>query len=183
LDARVGRDGKVRPLDRAERRAEAERLLAADPRASLRDIGRQCGLSPETVRDVRSRMSPHGGAPLSATADPAHARPAAERPHRAERPRTAEVAGQSMDLRQLLKGLTSDPSIRSSELGRTFLRALAASVRLTECGEELAGVLPDHCRDRIALAARLSSETWQDFASVIKDHPRGDGVDPGGRGR
>jgi hypothetical protein len=55
-DARIGRDGRVRPLDSAERRSKASKLMAGNPSASLREIARQAGISPETARQVRARL-------------------------------------------------------------------------------------------------------------------------------
>lgn len=55
-NARVGRDGKVRPLDSAEGRRRAAELLTERPGASLRDVARAAGISPATVLDVRKRL-------------------------------------------------------------------------------------------------------------------------------
>ena len=55
-DARVGRDGKVRPLNSGEGRRRAAELLAQQPEASLRDVARAAGISPATVLDVRKRL-------------------------------------------------------------------------------------------------------------------------------
>jgi ParB-like chromosome segregation protein Spo0J len=57
LDARIGRDGRVRPLDGAQRRAAAARLMREEPGASLRDVARRVGISPETARRVRAQLS------------------------------------------------------------------------------------------------------------------------------
>jgi ParB-like nuclease family protein len=50
---RVGRDGRERPVDIAERRRIAKDAIIAHPGASLRTIAELAGLSPGTVRDVR----------------------------------------------------------------------------------------------------------------------------------
>ena len=55
-NARVGRDGKVRPLDSGVGRRRAAELLAQQPDASLRDVARGAGISPATVLDVRKRL-------------------------------------------------------------------------------------------------------------------------------
>jgi len=44
LDARSGRDGRVRPRDSAGCRTRAGNLMAGNPGASLRDIARQAGI-------------------------------------------------------------------------------------------------------------------------------------------
>lgn len=56
LDTRVGRDGRARPVDGAQRREVAARLLAENPGASLREVARQAGISAETVRGLRTAL-------------------------------------------------------------------------------------------------------------------------------
>ncbi|MET9296416.1 ParB/RepB/Spo0J family partition protein [Streptomyces sp. NPDC003077] len=57
MSARIGRDGRARPLSSAEGRRLAGRLIVEFPEASLRVIARMAGISPGTVRDVRARLS------------------------------------------------------------------------------------------------------------------------------
>ncbi|WP_345601370.1 winged helix-turn-helix transcriptional regulator, partial [Streptomyces coacervatus] len=54
--ARIGRDGRARPLSSARGRELASRLIRQDPGASLRQIARRAGISPATVADVRDRL-------------------------------------------------------------------------------------------------------------------------------
>jgi ParB-like chromosome segregation protein Spo0J len=56
VSGRVGRDGRVRPLDISEGRRAAAKLIRDNPGASLRNIALQAGISPETARDVRARL-------------------------------------------------------------------------------------------------------------------------------
>jgi ParB-like chromosome segregation protein Spo0J len=53
---RVGRDGRVRPIDPAAVRAQIAEELVRQPDASLRKIASAVGASPETVRSVRNEM-------------------------------------------------------------------------------------------------------------------------------
>jgi hypothetical protein len=53
---RIGRDGRARPIDPSAQRARIRAALAACPEASLRDIARAVGASPETVRAVRADL-------------------------------------------------------------------------------------------------------------------------------
>ncbi|MEU0118075.1 ParB N-terminal domain-containing protein [Streptomyces bobili] len=55
--ARLGRDGRLRPVDSSAGRLLAARLVREMPDASLRDISARAGISPGTVRDVRARLS------------------------------------------------------------------------------------------------------------------------------
>ena len=53
---RVGRDGRVRPIDPAAVRAQIAEELVRQPDASLRKIASAVGASPETVRSVKNEM-------------------------------------------------------------------------------------------------------------------------------
>ena len=55
-NVRVGRDGRIRPLDSSSARRRAAELLTGQPEASLRDVARVAGISPATVLDVRKRL-------------------------------------------------------------------------------------------------------------------------------
>ncbi|QSB13294.1 ParB-like nuclease domain-containing protein [Natronosporangium hydrolyticum] len=54
--ARVGRDGRVRPLDPAQGRRLAASVITSRPDASLREVARLAGVSVGTARDVRRRL-------------------------------------------------------------------------------------------------------------------------------
>jgi hypothetical protein len=62
--ARLGRDGRVRPVDTIAARAAASKLLEETPEKSLREVARQVGASVSTIRDVRARVS-RGEAPVA----------------------------------------------------------------------------------------------------------------------
>jgi ParB-like chromosome segregation protein Spo0J len=64
LDARRGRDGRLRPVNLAARRAQVAEALKARPEASLREIASAVGVSPDTVRRIRSAAQ-SADAPLS----------------------------------------------------------------------------------------------------------------------
>ena len=59
-DARIGRDGRVRPLDPRAQRVRIAEAIRAQPRASLREIAGPIGVSPETVRRVRATLAEQG---------------------------------------------------------------------------------------------------------------------------
>jgi hypothetical protein len=56
LHKRVGKDGRVRPVNAAAERQLAAKLLDEHPDASLREIASRAGISPGTVRDVLARL-------------------------------------------------------------------------------------------------------------------------------
>jgi ParB-like chromosome segregation protein Spo0J len=59
--ARIGRDGRVRPIDGAAGRMLAAELVSGNPDLSLRQVARVAGISPETARDVRNRCRGRAG--------------------------------------------------------------------------------------------------------------------------
>ena len=59
-EARIGRDGRVRPLDARAQRARIAAAIKENPQGSLRAIARPIGVSPETVRRVRAAMAEQG---------------------------------------------------------------------------------------------------------------------------
>jgi hypothetical protein len=67
---RVGRDGRVRPIDAAELRARITEELIRQPEASLRSIAACVGSSPETVRSVRGKLRTAAGGPVVTESDP-----------------------------------------------------------------------------------------------------------------
>jgi ParB-like chromosome segregation protein Spo0J len=68
---RIGRDGRVRPIDPVAVRARIAKELTRRPDASLRTIANAVGASPETVRSVRNEMR----AAVAANLPDAHAKP------------------------------------------------------------------------------------------------------------
>lgn len=55
--ARIGRDGRKRPVDPSEVRRRVAEVVRSDPDASTRSIASLTGASQATVRDVRQRLS------------------------------------------------------------------------------------------------------------------------------
>jgi ParB-like chromosome segregation protein Spo0J len=54
---RVGRDNRLRPVNGMSARARVAKALEENPGASLRSVAAQVGVSPETVRSVRLRLT------------------------------------------------------------------------------------------------------------------------------
>ena len=155
-DTRVGMDGRARPVDPSRRRQAAAQLLADNPGASLREVARQAGLSPETVRKLRAQLAPVNGAAgrrlATATRPPRTGEPV----RTGEPPRTGEMAVQA---------LLADPAFRSTDSGRALLRLLTASRALHDSGSEFLDKAPAHCLGRLAEAARACAREWEAFAA------------------
>lgn len=166
VNARVGSDGKVRPLNSAEGRLKAAEVLAERPEASLREVARLAGISPATVSDVRKRIA-LGELPVTVRADaPAPHKdtdtPAQEPGVRGNRgPRRLE----QVDPTPVLKKLLRDPSLRHNEEGRNLLRLLQQNA--LAMSSELTVVVPPHCRELVVKLARQYAETWYEFAMEL----------------
>ncbi|MEU6586735.1 ParB N-terminal domain-containing protein [Nocardia sp. NPDC046763] len=161
--ARLGRDGKVRPVDSAAGRTRASRLLAARPDASLREIANAAGISPATVRDVRARLD-RGEAPV---------------PERGRRtPKPVRVRDQTAS--ELLSAMYRDPSLRLTGSGRTLLRLLSSPLLGERTREQLVMTVPPHCADLVAQIARECAAGWHKFADELAARPRTlvDGIHP-----
>ncbi len=146
--ARIGRDGRIRPVNSAEARRAASDAMAKRPEASLREIARLAGISPNTVRDVRQRMG-RGEDPVPS------------------RPFDGQSAG-SRDRASLMQVLRRDPSLRLSESGRALLRWLDAMAKSPEICEDPVESVPPHCAYVLVELAVRCAEDWQDVASRLE---------------
>jgi len=178
--ARLGRDGKVRPLNSGEGRRRAAELLNQHPTASLRDVARAAGISPATVLDVRKRLQrgepaiPEKRSANGSTTDGAEA--AAERD---ESP--APVARFSLptvrfaaarDPASTVAKLLRDPSLRGSEGGRRMLRLLHSNAAGTEDLPGIVADVPPHCVAIVLQLARQYAQMWDDFARELDGRAR-----------
>ncbi|MET0132342.1 MAG: ParB/RepB/Spo0J family partition protein, partial [Kibdelosporangium sp.] len=122
-NTRIGRDGRLRPLDSSEGRRLAGELMRANPNRSLRDIARAVGIAPSTVLDVRNRLS-SGEDPVPARRESAARSDRAETGSGQPRRQVTARAEPDLDPAVIMQTLRKDPSLRFSEAGRTLLRWL-----------------------------------------------------------
>ncbi len=164
LTSRMGRDGRVRPLNGARGRLQAAQLMAEHPGASLREVARHAGVSPATARDVRQRME-RGEKPTLTGSGPARGCTAAP----------ASGAAPDAAVQKLLR----DPSLRHSEHGRQLLRLLQVNNAAgAQDWSGMAVAVPPHCTAIIGQIARHYAQMWQGFAQELDQ--RAMILDPGG---
>jgi ParB-like chromosome segregation protein Spo0J len=164
--ARIGRDGRVRPLDSADGRREASRLITAFPDASLREIARAAGISPATVRDVRQRVQ-RGEDP----APPRRARANRDGSARKGGAETAPDGSQRLSTQErnaVLQRLERDPSLRFAETGNRVLRWLKRRVIAEEEWRDVADAIPPHSVYLLAPLARRCANEWLEFAQQLE---------------
>ncbi|MGW7533040.1 streptomycin biosynthesis protein [Amycolatopsis sp. NPDC054798] len=155
-NTRVGRDGRLRPLDSSAGRRLAGELMRADPNRSLRDIARAAGIAPSTVLDVRNRLDlGQALVPVQRTGGSRQAR----------RP----APGPDLDPAVIMQTLRRDPSLRFSEAGRALLRWLDAHVLAGQAAAPPAESIPRHCLGTVADLARHNARFWAAFGEQVDE--------------
>ncbi|MET8827959.1 ParB N-terminal domain-containing protein [Streptomyces sp. NPDC004610] len=173
---RVGRDGRVRPVDMAERRRRAGELISANPDLSLRQIARAAGISPETARDVRNRLS-RGEEPLlpprprAVRAEPRDdllkVVPQTACAEQAARHDPAAASPFAEDL-SAVNRLKADPALRLNETGRQLLRLLSVHMLPADEWEGIIGTVPPYWGGTVAHLARECAHIWEEVASRVE---------------
>jgi len=174
---RVGRDGRVRPLNSDDGRLRASELLKENPHASTEEVGLAAGISPTTVKDVRKRLrrgddpvprrqrtSAPGEQAGQRTTAPSQPRVGAGAAKRAD----AAARSQGTDQRRLVERLRNDPSIRFTQTGRALLSWLVFGPRTVEEAVESANHVPEHHVGSVAALARQKAQLWQQLAVQLE---------------
>lgn len=167
-NSRLGRDGRIRPVDGTGGRLLAAELMRADPDRSLREIARAAGIAPSTALDVRNR--------LRVGADPLPAGRTATGP-RTRRPAADGAPVPDVDPAAVLDALRNDPSLRFTESGRGLLRWLGLHVLDERVPTILLDSLPPHCAGAVAALARHNARFWGLFGDRLAELA-GDQVQP-----
>ena len=169
---RRGRDGRVRPVDGTAGRVAVTRLLADRQHASLREIAREAGVSPDTVRNVRNRIQRGENPVLSLPRSGQREAPSGQEvTPRARTYRPAPPNG-FLEKSALVRSLRNDPSLRFSEAGRTLLRLLGICALNQQEWLKLSETVPAHRAASIAQLAREYGQAWQNFAVAVEQRQR-----------
>jgi hypothetical protein len=165
---RIGKDGRVRPLDPGQGRRLAEQAIFSNPGASLRQIAEAAGISLATASRVRNRIR-RGQNPIPPR-QPRMPAPSAGAFGRASGHRGKPPG--APDLATALRDLRKDPSLRYTESGRTLLRCLDQHTRGPGQIRYLMDAVPPHSAHRIAALARTCAREWLDLASDLEHRLR-----------
>lgn len=170
---RVGRDGRVRPVDGSAGRRRASEVIAMKPDAPLRAIAREAGVSVGTARDVRERL--RAGRDPVLTSQPGTAKergPSVEGAVKAQRHRVGN-ARQSIDWRSVRGNLSKDPAVKYAENGRAFVRWVDSHAIEPVEWCELIDAVPPHWRNSVAELARSCAVAWLEFAQELEQRAPG----------
>ncbi|MFH8612554.1 ParB N-terminal domain-containing protein [Streptomyces sp. NPDC018029] len=148
---RVGRDGRVRPLNSHKGRQKSAGIPAEEPDIVLRETAEAAGLSVSAARDAQKRLCREEGA----------------LPGAASKPRAPqgglEAMGSLVDTLAQLESLKRDPALKYSNDGREMIRWLEARIiRRTDPGLVLQA--PPHQARKIAALARACAAQWNCIA-------------------
>jgi len=170
VQVRIGQDGRARPVNGAQGRIAASKLMTDNPGLSLREIAREVGISPETVRDVRNRLQlgedpvPSGSRPRELGAVTRSKVKRATAPWEAQ----PSSAGSRMAMTQAVRRLAADPALRFTDTGRALLRMLHVQMAGMEEWERIGQNLPPHCGMTVADLAREFSSMWRRLADDVE---------------
>jgi len=156
-DARIGRDGRVRPLNSAQGRARVATILLEHPEASLREVARRAGISPTTVRDVRNRLA------LGEEPVPQHVSAA----DRAADELSRKLAIPLQLDRAALEKLLRDPSLRYNGNGRQLLHLLQVNAAAVHDVSNVAAAVPPHCAPSVVQLALQYGRMWLGLAQEL----------------
>jgi ParB-like chromosome segregation protein Spo0J len=177
-NTRLGRDGRVRPLDSGRRREQAAVMIRDRPDAGLREVARATGLSPATVHDVRQRIdrgedpvpdryrSADKPTPLAVPTAPATSATVSRPPQGGRHLSRRDPA---VDRQILLAKLARDPSLKFNEAGRQTLRWLHHHSVNAEELQTMGRGLPDHWAPVVADLARSCAAAWIRLAEQLQE--------------
>jgi hypothetical protein len=156
--ARVGRDGRVRPVDPAAARARIAAEVKRQPQASLRAIARVVGASPETVRSVRNEVRACSGTLNAPTSEPVDSE--------------ATVLGLLSRKRPAAAPLRVDRAFIDREGGDTFVEWFdATSIDQIDLWQQIESVPLSRVYE-IADEARRRAAFWTQFAVTLEGRVR-----------
>ena len=158
ITGRVGRDGRVRPVDAAAVRARIAGELARQPDASLRAIAQVVGASPETVRSVKNKL--RAGAPE------------AERRTAAEPEPDAVVLGLLSRKQRCARPWQEDRALATREGGEQFVEWFDTTSVDAADGWDHLRVVPLSRVYEVADEARRRAAFWVGFAEALEGQVR-----------
>jgi ParB-like chromosome segregation protein Spo0J len=175
-EMRLGRDGRLRPVDGTKGRRKASELIAENPGLSLRQVARQAGISPETVRDVRRRMRDGKDPVRVGKTGREGSWPRQARRRTVPAPQEVLSSAAIQNRIRAVSRLRADPALRFSESGRSLIRLLSAHGVDEGAWRTMIDNVPAHCSARVAGLCRELAEMWAEAAARLD--AKASGADP-----
>ncbi|MFJ8493748.1 streptomycin biosynthesis protein [Streptomyces sp. NPDC094038] len=171
LSKRMGRDGRMRPVDGRAGRQRALEIIRERPDASLREIAREAGISVGTAHNIRvqirSETNGKGGDPRPEEMNRGRQTEPSVLSDKAARGALMSQEAQRAH-RQVLVSLRKDPSVRLTARGRFLLQWLGVLSVDADRLAQLVGSVPDHWVTAVARLAWDCSTAWQQLAAELE---------------
>jgi hypothetical protein len=164
LNARVGRDGRLRPMSTAEGRQRAREIFEARPEASLREVAREAGISLGTVHNVRELVRRGEGCVRDQGAGTE--RPASHCDHRVMRRRRR--CGEPVAWPAVRERLLKDPALRYAEAGRALLRWIDTQAGGVGDWRDVIDAIPPHWAETMTNLAYSCGNEWYELAWALE---------------
>jgi hypothetical protein len=162
LNKRVGRDGRIRPVDSAETRKKIESALVSTPGATARQIAAQVGASPTTVATVRTKMKQaSAGDEMRIVSGTSSESRTGARLHATEQSETNPSASDTATTWR------SDLSLSSTPQQKRFLEWFEQT-NIQEEWNEYVDIPPLSRVYELADEARRRAQHWEKFAQAIE---------------
>jgi hypothetical protein len=163
LNARIGRDGRLRPVSALDGRRRASEIIAARPGASLREVAREAGISLGTAHSVRERMRRgEDDLPAGQDAGPPRPVPACDRARRRRR------CGEPLAWPAVRERLVKDPALRYAEAGRLLVRWFDARAVGSGDWREVIDAIPAHWIETFIDVAHSCGNEWNELAAALE---------------
>ena len=158
IAGRVGRDGRVRPVDPEAVRTRIAEELGRRPEASLRAVAQVVGASPETVRSVKNKLrSGDSVVTRRVSADPAP---------------EATVLGLLSRKPRCARPWQEDRALAARDGGERFVEWFDSTAVDSVDGWEHIGVVPLSRVYEVADEARRRAAFWLGFAETLEGQVR-----------
>lgn len=165
VDARVGSDGRTRPVDVASRRLRAADLLGRSPELSLRAVARAVNLSPATVLDVRRRLL-RNDSPVTGKPDPVASGEGRAHPARSPEGRPTPLAVMT-DLIDSVPWI-SNPCRLDTQEQREFATWFRDRVRDSWRFSRFIDNVPNSDQTSVVVLALVQARSWAKFAAEVE---------------
>lgn len=151
-NSRIGRDNKLHPVDTSSVRTRVVKAIEQEPDGSLRTIAALAGVSPETVRSVRTNMSKT--APSESATD------------------LLEIVLPIRETEAAALEWGQDRALATKAEGDKLIAWLERTVVEEKDWRPLLGAVPISRVYEISDEARRRSEQWSRFARCVEDQAR-----------